>query len=239
MSKLTAAELQSKRAQVAHTLTVEKWDVLPTETAIKLKALKSWGLDLIAGTCDGEATWFVADADSRKAGETFEADGRRYEVNEVIKTLPRNTRLILAVTSEDHEAVVEALIWEDDAQRSVSLLRQNAAELLLALAKKNNLPQLLAHLHSAGLTTEVLKKHGETGRTTPFEDLPPAARRVLREAKDILRKQLPAGRFELSWFGENKDGKPRYQASFLVPTLSLLDVQVANAVDKLFAELAP
>lgn len=238
-SKLTAADMAARAAQLAHTLTVEQWDTLPTETEIKLKALKSWGLDLLAGEKNGEATWFVAEADRRKAGDRYEADGHQYAVTEVLSQLPKNLRLTLLITSEDHEARVEGLLWDDAAQRSVSLFKLPAAEVLLAMAKKHELGQLLAHLHSVGITSEVLKKHGESGKTVAFENLPPEPRRALREAKKILRKHVPAGRFELSYFGENKDGKARYQASFILPTLSLLDIQVANKVDKLFAELNP
>lgn len=239
MSTLTTAQLQSRSAQLAHTLTVEKWAELPTEMEVKFKALKHWGFDLIAGRRNGEDTWFVAEADRYRAGDAFDQNGHHHEVSEVLTGLPANTRLTVVITSEEHEAQVEALLWDEAAQRSVSLFRLPATEVLLAMAKKQNLPQLLMHLHSVGLTAEVQKKHGEQGRSVPFEDLPPAQRRVLREARDILRKHVPAGRFELSYFGENKDGKARYQASFLLPTLSLMDAQTANQVDKLFAALAP
>lgn len=238
MAKLTTAHLRTKQAQLAHTLTVERWETLPMEMEIKLKALNSWGFDLVQAE-RGQSRYFLVEADACQAGDTFFHDGEAVKIDQVLSQLPKNTRLTLVMTSEDYQAQVEALFWQEGEQTPRSLFKLPAVEVLLALCKKNNLGQLLAQVHSVGVTTEIVKKHGESGKTVPFADLPPQARRVLRMAKDILRKRVPAGRFELSWFGENKDAQARYQASLLIPTLSLLNVQVANGVDKLFAELTP
>jgi uncharacterized protein (UPF0128 family) len=62
-------------------------------------------------------------------------------------------------------------------------------------------------------------------------------RRALREAQDVIKKHGGVGRFTLVYFGENKDGEDRYVVTWLLPTIRLFDVSLAENVDKLLAAL--
>ncbi|MFW8159851.1 UPF0128 family protein, partial [Klebsiella pneumoniae] len=88
-----------------------------------------------------------------------------------------------------------------------------------------------------GITTEFLQKNGEGGKAYPFEALPPKMRRALREAKDVIQKYAGVGRFTLAYFGTNKDEEDRYIVTWLLPTIRLFRVELAEHVDKLLAAL--
>jgi len=235
--KLSAEELRRRHQRALNTFVREWWDEIPAEIEVKLRSLKAWGFDLLAGLRGGQDTVFVArEEDHRAAGDVYEEHGETFEVREVWKALPRGARLLIRVGLEDRRGVIRAYYRAAHGDE-VLLFSLPAAELLLAYFKKRGFGKLLEAFHSSGLTTEFIQKRGEHGRAYAFEDLPHKMRRALREAQDLLRKRTGMGRFTLVYFGKNKDGDDRYIVTWLLPTIHLFDVDVAERVDKLLAAL--
>ncbi len=235
--KLTAEELAVKHQVALHTYVREAWGPIPSETEVRPKSLKAWGFDLIAGLRAGEPAVFVADAaDGREAGDVYEERGERFEVREVLQELPRGARLVVRMAPEERRGAAR-LYYRPDRGEETELLALPAAELLLAHFKKRGWGKLLEAFHSSGLTTELIQSRGGTGRARPYEALPPRMRRALREAGDTIRKRAGVGRFTLVYFGENKDGEDRYRVTWLLPTIRLLDADVAERAEGLLAAL--
>jgi len=80
----------------------------------------------------------------------------------------------------------------------------------------------------------MVKQRGQEGKPYPFEKLPNVARRFLREAKKV-EKEAGFGRVALAYFGENKDGEPRFRVSWLLPTIALFEIDIAEKADKILA----
>ncbi len=153
-----------------------------------------------------------------------------------MKELGPEEKLFIEVTLEDRRGVIRALHRTGVGQETV-LFTLPAAELLLAFFKKRGYGKLLEAFVSSGITTEFLQRSGEGGKAYPFEALPPKMRRALREAGDLIKKHGGVGRFTLAYFGVNKDGEDRYIATWLLPTIRLFDVDLAEGADKLLAAL--
>ena len=236
-SKLTAEELEKKHQVALNTFVREVWGEIPAETEVKLKSLKAWGFDLIFGLRGGEEAVFVSETEKgREVGDVYEEAGETFEVREIVKELPKGAKLLVRVALEERRGVIRAYYrspWGEETE----LFVLPAAELLLAYFKKRGFGKLLEAFHSSGLTTEFIQKNGEEGRAYPFEALPPKMRRALREARDVLKKHAGVGRFTLVYFGKNKDDEDRYVVTWLLPTIRLFDVDVAEHVDKLLAAL--
>ena len=237
MKSLTVEDLVRKQEVAEHTYVRELWGPLPQEVEIKLKNLKALGFDLLRGLRGGRPTVFVADeAQHRRVGDIYEQAGERYEVQEVVSEMPRATRLLLRVQLEDRRGVVRAFYRAESGEETL-LFELPAALLLLTFFKKRGYAHLLTTFHSSGLTTLFLRKRGEEGKALPFATWPPKFRRALREAGDILRKFTGTGRFTLAFFGQNREGKDRYVALWLVPTVQLFRTEVAEHLDKHLAAL--
>ncbi len=237
MKKLTVEDLLRKQEVALHTYVREVWGSLPQETEIKLKNLKALGFDLLRGLRGGKPAVFVASEEQhRKTGEVYEEAGERYEVQEIVTELGRATRLLLRVRLEDRRGVLRALYRAESGEETL-LFEMPAAMLLLTFFKKRGYAQLLTSFHSSGLTTVFLRKRGEEGKALPFDEWPPKFRRVLREAQDLLRKFVGAGRFTLAYFGQDREGKDRYTALWVVPTVQLFRTEVAEHLDKHLAAL--
>jgi len=235
--RLTAEELAAKHRTALHTYVREVWGPIPQEVEVKMGSLKAWGFDLIRGLREGEPAVFVADAaQGRVAGEVYEERGERYEVVEVLQELPRAARLLVRITQEERRGVAR-LYYHPDRGAVTELFTLPSAELLLAFFKKRGWGKLLEAFHSSGLTTELIQARGSTGKAWPFEELPPKMRRALREGAETLRKRAGVGRFTLVYFGKNKDGDDRYTVTWLLPTIRLLDADVAEHVEGLLAAL--
>ncbi len=235
--KLSAQELQRQHQRALNTFVREAWGEIPAEMEVKLRSLKAWGFDLLTGLRGGHAAVFVAPSEDRRAvGDVYETQGETFEVREVLRSLPKGARLLIRVGLEERRGVIRAYYRAAHGEETL-LFSLPAAELLLAFFKKRGLGKLLEAFHSSGLTTEFIQKRGEQGRAYAFEDLPHTMRRALREAGDLLRKRTRVGRFTLVYFGKNKDGDDRYIVTWLLPTIHLFDVDVAERVDKLLAAL--
>lgn len=50
-----------------------------------------------------------------------------------------------------------------------------------------------------------------------------------------MEKDMGFGRVSLAYFGENKDGDARFWLSWLVPTIALFEINIAEQIDKLLA----
>ncbi len=233
----TAEELAQKHQQALHTYVREVWGPIPDEVEVGLRSLKAWGFDLIFGLREGVETVFVADQTAgRKAGDRYTEGGAAMEVLEVVRELPKGARIRVRVDLEDRRGVVRAA-YQPARGSATPLFTLPAAELLLAFFKKRGFGKLLEAFASSGLTTEFVQGRGQPGRAVPFDALPPKMRRALREAQDTLKKHAGVGRFALAYFGKNKDGDDRYRASWLLPTVKLFDLALAEHVDKLLAAL--
>ncbi len=235
--KLSAEELQRQHQRALNTFVREQWGEIPAEMEVKLRSLKAWGFDLLSGLRGGQPGVFVArEEDHRAAGDVYEEAGETFEVQEVWQSLPKGTKLLIRVGLEDRRGVIRAYYRAAHGDETL-LFSLPAAELLLAYFKKRGFGKLLEAFHSSGLTTEFIQKRGEQGRAYAFEDLPHKMRRALREAHDLLRKRTGVGRFTLVYFGKNKDGDDRYIVTWLLPTIHLFDIDIAERVDKLLAAL--
>ncbi|WP_457630590.1 TIGR00703 family protein [Oceanithermus sp.] len=235
--KPTAEELAAKHQVAVNTFVREAWGEIPRELEVKLKSLKAWGFDLISGLREGEPAFFVAEtAAGRMPGDVYEERGERLEVREVLEKLPKGARLLVRVSNEERRGVAR-LYYRAPGGEETELFALPAGELLLAFFKKRGWGKLLEAFHSSGLTTEFIQSRGSTGKAWSFEALPPKMRRALREAADTIRKRAGVGRFTLVYFGKNKDGDDRYVVTWLLPTIRLLDVSLAEHVEGLLAAL--
>jgi len=235
--KLTAEELAVKHQVAVNTFVRETWGPIPNELEIKLKNLKAWGFDLIAGLRQGEPAVFVADqAAGRAPGDVYEERGESFEVKEVLSELPRGSRLLVRVSNEERRGVAR-LYYRTGSGEESELFALPAAELLLAYFKKRGWGKLLEAFHSSGLTTEFIQSRGTRGKAWSYEALPPKMRRALREGAAAIKKRAGVGRFTLVYFGKNKDGDDRYTVTWLLPTIKLLEVGLAEHVEGLLAAL--
>ncbi len=235
--KLSAAELQRRHQRMLNTFVREAWNEIPAEREVKIRSLKAWGFDLLYGLRGGRPGVFVAPSeDRRNVGDTYEAQGETFEVQEVWAALPKGASLLIRVGLEERRGVIRGYYRAAHGEETL-LFTLPAAELLLAYFKKRGFGKLLEAFHSSGLTTEFIQKRGEQGKAYDFDHLPANMRRALREAGDLIRKHTGVGRFTLVYFGKNKDGDDRYIVTWLLPTIHLFDVDVAERVDKLLAAL--
>ncbi len=235
--KIAPTELLRKHEIALNTFVREDWEAIPNQIEVKLKSLKAWGFDLIFGLKGGKASVFVSQVeDARQVGDVFEEEGETFEVQEIVKALPKGARILVEVGLEERRGVVRGIYRADDGEETV-LFSLPAAELLLAFFKKHRLHTLIEAFHASGLTTEFIQRRGTTGKPWDFDRLPAKMRQALRVARDIIRDETHAGRFTLVYFGKNKDGDDRYIVTWLLPTIYLFDVDIAEKIDKSLAAL--
>ena len=203
------------------------------ERQFKLKQLKKWGFDLVFGKKDGIETYFATK--DKKEGESFESEGSTYEVTEILKELPKNTKVYAHIEMIEGRAWLYVDLREEEM--NTPILQIPAGEILVAFLKKHKFIHLLEALRNLGSAASIVKHSGEEGKPLSFDELPPVPRRFLREAKKI-EKEMGFGRLALAYFGENKDGKARYWMQWLVPTIALFDEHIAQKIDKALVELA-
>ncbi|CDM65108.1 TIGR00703 family protein [Pyrinomonas methylaliphatogenes] len=228
-------KLALKHERALNTFLREAWGQIPEERETKLKSLKAWGFDLLTGLRDGRDSIFVAEAGQHKVGETYEEEGERFEVRRVIEDL-KGAKLRIRVELEDRRGVIRA--YHRSAEGDDTLLfTLPAGELLLAYFRKRGFGKLVEAFHSSGLTTEFIQSRGQEGRAYAFDDLPAKWRRALKEAQNMLHDRVGVGRFSLVYFGPNKDGDDRYIVTWLLPTIHLFDLDVAEHLEKLLAAL--
>jgi len=222
-----------REAMLLNTLVFETLGNPEKERSFKLKQLKKWGFDLVFGKKDGEEGYFLAQ--DKKAGESYESEGVRYEVGEILAELPKTKKVYAHIEMIEGRAYLCVDLEEGESREEI--LRIPAGEILVAFLKKHKLIHLLEALRNIGTAASLVKHHGEEGKPLPFEELPPVPRRFLRDAKKI-EKEMGFGRIALAYFGENKEGRARYWMQWLVPTIALFDEAIAQKIDKALVELA-
>ncbi len=224
--------VELREIQAVNTLVFETLGNPEKEREFKFKSLKRWGLDLILGKKNGKESFFVTEYGKRKKGDVYEEDGITYEVSEVLQDIPKNKKLFAHIEMAEGRAYLVGELKEGDS--NLEIFRLPAASLLLAYFKKHKLHQLIEAFRNVGIVTEFVKQRGQEGKPYPFNKLPNVARRFLREAKDI-EKKAGFGRVALAYFGENKDGDARFRVSWLLPTVALFDIDLAEKADKILA----
>ncbi|WP_025209849.1 TIGR00703 family protein [Hippea sp. KM1] len=235
--KKTVRELSVKHQRMLNTFVRESWGVLPDQLEVKLKSLKAWGFDLLFGLRGGVESVFVSEVENKRSvGDKYEENGEEFEVKSIPANLKEGAKLIIKVDLEDRRGTIRAY-YSDQEHDDTLLFSLPAAELLLVYFKKNGFDRLLSAFRSSGLTTEFIQKNTEEGKAYDFDQLPLNMRRALREAKDLIRKHLKSGRFSLAYFGQNKDKKNRYMVSWIVPTICLFDVDIAEKLNRMLDSL--
>ncbi len=221
-----------REIQVLNTLVFETLGQPEKEREFKLKALKRWGFDLILGKREGVSTFFTAKANEREEGEKYKEEGIEYEVEEILTELPKNKKIFAHIEMFHGTAYLIGELREGD--ENIELLKVPAGVILLAYFKKHKLHHLIEAVRNVGTATELLKQRGQEGKPVPYDKLPNVPRRFLRGAKDV-EKDAGFGRVALSYWGENKDGDARFRVSWLLPTIALFDIDIAEKADKLLA----
>jgi len=225
-------EIAVNKPMVLGTLVFETLGAPEREREFKLKTLKKWGFDLVEGEIAGGRVYGCV-AEGAQVGERFEHAGEHVAITQVLKEYPKNAKVYAHIEMSEGTAYLVAELEGDESQE---ILRVPAGELLLAFLKKHRFPHLAEAIRTLGTATELVRHDAESGKPFTFAELPPVPRRFLREAKKI-EKEMGFGRVALAWFGENKEGKPRYRMSWMVPTIALFDEHISQRIDKALAEL--
>jgi len=224
--------VELRELQAINTLVFETLGQPEKEREFKLKSLKRWGFDLLLGKKDGKATYFTAESGKREVGEKFSEEDVYYEVEEIIHELPKNKKIFAHIEMIHGRAYLIGELRE--VEKNIEILRVPAGSILLTYFKKHKLHNLIEALRNVGTASELVKQRGQEGKPVPYEQLPNVPRRFLRGAKD-LEKNAGFGRVALSYWGENKDGDARFRVSWLLPTIALFDIDIAEKADKLLA----
>jgi len=225
--------LDLKESKLLNTLIFETLGNPEKERQFKLKQLKKWGFDLVFGKKDGIESYFVTK--DKKEGDSYNEDGVNYQVTNILKELPKNTKVFAHIEMIEGRAWLYVDLREDEI--NTPILQIPAGEVLLAFLKKHKFNNLINALNNIGSAASIIKNNGQEGKPLTFDELPPVIRRFLREAKKI-EKEMGFGRIALAYFGENKDKGLRYWMHWLVPTISLFDEHISQKIDKTLAELA-
>ena len=220
-----------REAQLLNTLVFETLGNPEKEREFKIKQLKKWGFDLVFGKINGEEGFFAAS--EKNVGDKYEENEKNYEVVEILKELPKNKKLFAKIEMIEGRAYLYVYLREDDIDTPI--LHIPAGEILIAFLKKHKFIKVLEAIRNLGSAASLVKKHGDEGKPLPFEELPPVARRFLRDAKKI-EKEMGFGRVALAYFGENKSGEARYSMEWMVPTIALFDEKISEKIDKALAE---
>ena len=224
--------LSLREEQVLNTLVFETLGQPEKEREFKLKSLKRWGFDLILGKREGQTTFFTSKANEREVGEKYEEEGIKFEVEEILTELPKNKKIFAHIEMFHGTAYLIGELRE--GEENIEILRVPAGVVLLTYFKKHKLHHLIEAIKNVGTATELVKHRGQEGKPVPYDKLPNVARRFLRGAKDV-EKEAEFGRVALSYWGENKDGDARFRVSWLLPTIALFDINIAEKADKLLA----
>ena len=219
-----------RETQLLNTLVFETLGNPENEREFKIKQLKKWGFDLVFGKIDKEEGFF---ATNKNVGEKYEENEKTYEVVEILKELPKNKKLFAKIEMVEGKAYLYVYLRENDIDTPILYIP--AGEILVAFLKKHKFIKVLEAIRNLGSAASIIKKRGEEGKPLSFEELPPVARRFLREAKKI-EKDMGFGRIALAYFGENKSGEARYNIEWMVPTIALFDEKISEKIDKTLAE---
>ncbi len=223
-----------REIQALNTLVFETLGKPESEREFRFDSLKRWGFDLIAGKKNGESTFFISEYGKRKKGDTYEEEGSKFEVFEVFDKMPEKKKLFAHIQMIEGRAYLYGELRE--GKKNLKIIHLPAASLLMAFLKKHRLFNVIEAIRNVGTATELVKQRGQEGKPYLFEKLPNIARNFLREAKKV-EKEAGFGRVALAYFGENKDKDPRFRVSWLLPTISLFEINISEKVDKILEAL--
>ncbi|ADG12895.1 TIGR00703 family protein [Methanocaldococcus infernus] len=222
--------VDAKQVEIINTLVFETLGNPEKEREFKLKSLKKWGFDLIFGKIDGEETYFTVEIDTKKAGDKFKREEKEYEVIEVLEELPKNSELYAHIEMEMGISYIVCQLRDEDGN-NIEVLRVPAGSLLMAFFKKNKLSNLIKTIRNIGISSEFFMQNGAGGKPYSYEELPNVARRFIRSVRKV-EKETGFGRLAFAYYGETKDGEPRYWLSWLLPTIALFDLDIAKKADQ-------
>ena len=230
---------QLKQQLMRESLVFEYLGDPPLKRRFVFKDLRRWGFDLFAGRRGGTPGYYLADQeDKRRTGERFTREGEEYEIDEILDALPPKARLLGRIRMEEGHALLDLSLAEkgtadEDAPVIASL---PAAALLLGYLRKRRCHRLFAALANCGRLSEMTQGSGQMGRAQSYAALPARFRHFVKEARKI-GQEAGAGRISLAYFGENKERRPRYRLSWLLPTLALFDTDLAERIDRMLDAL--
>ncbi len=213
-----------------NTLVFETLGKPEKERNFNFSSLKRWGLDLLKGKKQGVETYFTSELGKRHKGDQYEEAGIHYEVSEVLERMPAKRKIFAHIEMHNGRSVLVAQLRE--GENNIEIVRLPVASILMAYYKKHKLFNLAAATQNIGTAIELAKHQGQEGKPVPYEQLPDHVRRFLREAKKI-EKQTEFGRLAISYFGKNKDGDDRFRLSWLLPTIAIFELDIAEKIDRL------
>ncbi len=216
-----------REIQVNRTLVFETLGRPEREREFSLASLKRWGFDLVFGKKGGKNTYF-ATGSSEKDRDKF-PENEQIEIKELFETLPKNKKVFARI--ELSQGTAHLVVDLRDTGENLEILRVPAGSILLAFLKKHKCWNVIEALRSLGSAAELRKQRGQEGKPVSYEKLPAFCKKFLKDAKKI-EKDTGFGRISLAFFGKNKDGDPRFQLMWLLPTISLFDLGLAENIDK-------
>ena len=214
------------------TIEIKKEGTPPEESYFTLKDLKTWGIFLMFGTKDKESGYF-ATREAHAVGESFSINGKEYTVEEVFDTtLPKNSKLKMRLKWDLGRLVGELFLVVDGNEQFVYAVP--IEEILNILIVKKKLGALERTERLLGITTKLKKEHQPCTVGIPLEEADPKFRRLYRSAKKLFKEDIAAGHILLRYCGKENSSE-YYYIEIELPTLSLINQNVADRIDKLFA----
>jgi len=211
----------------------ERYESLPSEVKFKVRTIRRWGFELARGTKDGEDAYFLVRSGEHEVGDEYEEGGATYKIAEILEELPHKKRIRFRIDVSGGKAYLVGFV---DAENEDIVFTIPAIDIIQLYAQNNGFRELWNHLRSIGRTVELVKRHGERGRSYPIDAWPGEFRDAYRRFKDVV-KDVGFGRIAIEYFGRSEDGKHRYRMSLILPTLAILDDEVARAVERALDEL--
>jgi len=212
-----------REMQVNRTLVFETLGRPEKEREFSLSSLKRWGFDLVFGKKDGKNTYFATESSGKSS------KNQQIEIKELFETLPKNKKVFARI--ELSQGTAYLVVDLRNSREDLEILRIPAGSILLAFLKKHKCWNVIEALRSLGSAAELRKQRGQEGKPVSYEKLPAFCKKFLKDAKKI-EKNTGFGRISLAFFGKNKDGDPRFQLMWLLPAISLFDLELAEKIDK-------
>ncbi len=211
----------------------ERYESLPSEVKFKVRTIRRWGFDLAHGTANGEDAYFLVRSGKYAVGDEFEESGVTYKISEILGELPPKKRIRFRIDVSNGIAYVVGFFADESEEIMFTV---PAVALFELYAKNNGFRQLWDNVRSVGRTVEIEKRHGERGKSMPLDAWPGELRDAYRRLKNVVR-DVGFGRIVMQYFGKSEDGKYRYRLSLILPTLALLDEEVAQDVERALRQI--
>ncbi len=218
-----------RELQALNTLVFETLGKPEKEREFNFGSLKRWGLDLLQGKKNGETTFFTCETGKKKKGDSYSEGDNVFQVDEILEQFPKNKKLFAHIRMKEGIAYLYGELREND--QNLPIIKLPAASILLSFLKKHKLMNVIEAVRNVGTATELVKQRGQEGKPITCKNLPNIAKKFLTEAKKI-EKEANFGRIAVVFYGKNKDGKDRFRLSWLLPTIALFEINIAEKIDK-------